>query len=1059
MYRSMIFISAFIILSNQILADVTAELTLIDGSGLEVLNYESGDVLYVRVEDTDANGDGGTVEIINVTVTSETETAGETLTLTETGINTGIFEGSMSFQEAAANNGDGILQVARGDKLTGSYDDPADDFGNPVTVTDVAFYGVTLMSGTLYGPNTWTLANSPYLITGDVTIGSESSLTIEPGVEVRFVPSSDDLNSGNDVNRSELYVYGTLIAEGTASDHIIFTSNSESPSSGDWYGIYFRDQNADLSMSYCDLSYSTFGVYFQNMWRDPVDTISIYNSTFHDMGNAIREDNWSNRYYEVVGNHIYDCSGYGIQSQWSGRHGEWMISDNVIENTLQSGIYIQDKNRVVISSTIIDGGNDWGMQFHQVNTVEITGCNVLNKTSGGIYTNDVSDLTVNGSTISGNNNWGMQVHRSNGLLDNNEVSGNGNGIYVYSDAERPILVTLNNNRIINNNDQGIRVEHYGKVVANNNDLYGNNWDFYNNSPAWPEVDARYNWWGQTTTDSMDAGNNPKNIQKIWDYYDDNNYGFVNYGGWLLEPFDAPLGPLSLSIEEYQVNHGDTILIALNTTIPTDTSFISSEINISGFQGILEFLEIVTENSMLGYSGWSITVNATDSLLITASAGATPINGDGVLFWLKFAIPDTTSSQTVPLNIISAIYNTGEIEIDTQNGYINVLWEPIADFTASITTGGYPLVVQFTDHSIQGTYPIVTWNWDFGDSSFSSEQNPLQTYLQPGDFSVTLTVTDSSGMTSTITRTDYINILGLYGDVDFNTIVQAYDAGLILQHLVGLINLNDAQQNIGNVSLDTTLSALDASLILRYVTSLIDTLPYDTSMGSLLASGSFEMGFNTVSPGSTVDIPLFINDGNNIYSFEGTIRFNNELIRIDTIMWAESLDGFVIETIIDTNQITVVGAGTVPDGTDELFATVRITLDENIEDFSVVLLENFRLNENPMISSVMIGGLMLSLGDEAALPTEYALRQNYPNPFNPMTTINYDLPENTHVRLLIYDIMGREIINLVNQHQQAGYKSVRWNGRNNSGQVVSAGMYIFSIDAGNYRAIKKMILLK
>ncbi|MCK5330005.1 MAG: PKD domain-containing protein, partial [Candidatus Marinimicrobia bacterium] len=487
-----------------------------------------------------------------------------------------------------------------------------------------------------------------------------------------------------------------------------------------------------------------------------------------------------------------------------------------------------------------------------------------------------------------------------------------------------------------NNDQGIRVEQYGRVVANYNDLYGNNWDFYNNSAAWAEVDARYNWWGQTTTDSMNAGNNPKNIQKIWDYYDNNDYGFANYGGWLPEPFNALLGPVSISIEEYQAIHGDTVLVALNTTIPTDTSFISSEINISGFQGILEFLEIVTENSMLGHSGWNIAVNATDLLLITASAGATPINGDGILFWLKFAIPDTTSSQTVPLNIVSAIYNTGEINVDTQNGSISVLWEPAADFTASQTTGVYPLVVQFTDNSIPGTYPIITWNWDFGDNTSSTEQNPSHTYRQPGDFSVALTVTDSSGMISTFTRTDYINIFSLYGDVDFNTIVQAYDAGLILQHLAGLINLNDAQQSIGNVSLDTTLSALDASLILRYVTALIDTLPYDSSMGSLLASGRLDVGFNSVSPGSTVDIPLYIVDGDNIYSFEGILSFNNELIHIDTIMWAESLDGFFIETVMDSNRVTVVGAGAFPDGTNELFATVRITLDESIDESFVVL---------------------------------------------------------------------------------------------------------------------------
>ncbi|NQU26665.1 MAG: PKD domain-containing protein, partial [Candidatus Marinimicrobia bacterium] len=574
-----------------------------------------------------------------------------------------------------------------------------------------------------------------------------------------------------------------------------------------------------------------------------------------------------------------------------------------------------------------------------------------------------------------------------------------------------------------------------------------------------ELDARYNWWGTTTTDSMNAGGNPKNIQKIYDYYDDNSYGFVNYGGWLPEPFNAPLGPVSLSFDEYQVMHGDTILVALNTTIPTDTSFISSEINISGFQGVLEFLEIVTENSMLGYSGWNISVNATNSLLITASAGATPINGDGVLFWLKFAVPDTTNSQTVPLNIVSAIYNTGEIDVDIQNGSISVIWGPAADFTASQTTGVYPLVVQFTDNSTQGTYPIVTWNWDFGDSTFSTQQNPSHTYQQPGDFSVALTVTDSSDMTSTFTRTDYINIFGLYGDVDFNTVVQAYDAGLILQHLAGIINLNDAQQSIGNVSLDTTLSALDASLILRYVTALIDTLPYDSSMGSLLASGSLDVGFTSVSPGTTVDIPLYINDGANIYSFEGTLSFNNELIQIDTIMWAESLDGFFIETVMDTNRITIVGAGAMPDGTNDLFATVRITLDESIDESFVVLLEKFRINENPVISNTMIGLIMLSIGDEAALPTEYQLRQNFPNPFNPVTTIRYDLPEISHVRIDIYDILGREVATLVNQTEEAGYKAIIWDGTDNFGKLLGSGVYFYQIIAANYTQTKKMLLIK
>ena len=58
-----------------------------------------------------------------------------------------------------------------------------------------------------------------------------------------------------------------------------------------------------------------------------------------------------------------------------------------------------------------------------------------------------------------------------------------------------------------------------------------------------------------------------------------------------------------------------------------------------------------------------------------------------------------------------------------------------------------------------------------------------------------------------------------------------------------------------------------------------------------------------------------------------------------------------------------------------------------------------------------------------VPEQFALYQNYPNPFNPVTTINYDLPQQTQVNLLIYDILGREVVRLVSEEIPAGYQSV------------------------------------
>ena len=94
-----------------------------------------------------------------------------------------------------------------------------------------------------------------------------------------------------------------------------------------------------------------------------------------------------------------------------------------------------------------------------------------------------------------------------------------------------------------------------------------------------------------------------------------------------------------------------------------------------------------------------------------------------------------------------------------------------------------------------------------------------------------------------------------------------------------------------------------------------------------------------------------------------------------------------------------------------------------------------------------------------IPQQYTLHQNYPNPFNPVTSLRYDLPENSHVTITIYDMLGREVKTLINQTQDAGYKSIIWDATNDYGKPVSAGIYLYQIQAGEYMQTKKMVLLK
>jgi hypothetical protein len=93
------------------------------------------------------------------------------------------------------------------------------------------------------------------------------------------------------------------------------------------------------------------------------------------------------------------------------------------------------------------------------------------------------------------------------------------------------------------------------------------------------------------------------------------------------------------------------------------------------------------------------------------------------------------------------------------------------------------------------------------------------------------------------------------------------------------------------------------------------------------------------------------------------------------------------------------------------------------------------------------------------PASFPILYNYPNPFNPVTHLRYNLPEDALVNITIYDMMGRQVSTLVSSQQTAGFKSVLWNATNDKGAPVSAGLYLYTIEAGQFRQTKKMVLLK
>jgi flagellar hook assembly protein FlgD len=88
-----------------------------------------------------------------------------------------------------------------------------------------------------------------------------------------------------------------------------------------------------------------------------------------------------------------------------------------------------------------------------------------------------------------------------------------------------------------------------------------------------------------------------------------------------------------------------------------------------------------------------------------------------------------------------------------------------------------------------------------------------------------------------------------------------------------------------------------------------------------------------------------------------------------------------------------------------------------------------------------------------------LTQNYPNPFNPTTNIKFSIPKSTYLSLEIYDLLGRLVTKLMQEKKEAGSYAVTWDGKDQFGNEVSSGIYLYKFDSESFTASKKMVLLR
>jgi len=295
---------------------------------------------------------------------------------------------------------------------------------------------------------------------------------------------------------------------------------------------------------------------------------------------------------------------------------------------------------------------------------------------------------------------------------------------------------------------------------------------------------------------------------------------------------------------------------------------------------------------------------------------------------------------------------------------------------------------------------------------------------------------------------------LLGDFDMDKNIDAAD---IDQFTMGWYG-NDGNYELGPITGDVPhlISVPDGSFDIDDLMSFIISWNWAKQNGMLARTivGDFQddaihytwdghylnVGFNEVIDLQTIHLQIL--DHDNISFIDGEV-LNDKLIEIDNNL-------FFIDTLTNDLDITL-----------STIKPMNISRNDWIISIPLQILGR-EMVRTDLKFEYFLDGVQHSGRKELKLlpiPESYHLSQNYPNPFNPITNIQYDIPEEGHIQLIIYDLLGRKVRTLVNKIVLPGYKSIKWDGKNDNGSLVTSGVYFYMIQAGNFSKTKKMIILK
>ena len=425
---------------------------------------------------------------------------------------------------------------------------------------------------------------------------------------------------------------------------------------------------------------------------------------------------------------------------------------------------------------------------------------------------------------------------------------------------------------------------------------------------------------------------------------------------------------------------------------------------------------------------------------------------------KIAIVDGVSHDAQEL--FSSDCGVYSIFLNGNCEQVSSLTFPQSLFTVYNSSGPYPLDVSFVNESNEGTHPIISSVWDFGNGVVLNSSNAIENlyYNMPGEYSVSLTSYDLIGLKDSINHQMVIQVDTLFGEINWDLDVNDQDAVLILKHTTNQDSLTLLQQDVGNVNRDSNLSPLDASLILQYSQGHIDELPHYQESLTLEGAIFSENQYSDLS--NIITIPIFADSLINLLSFSFTLYFENSLLNYGSVYSSTLNDGgFLIEDHHESGEVYISCAGPLPIHQNGPLLDIYFTVAETFTEPTHLTFSDIIINEDHIVEDfeINLSPTLSSLKDNKII--SFSIDQNYPNPFNSSTLIGFFLDKESDVHIYINDISGRKVKDLLFTKRSAGSGKVVWDGTNSENNKTSSGIYYYTIETKERVKRKKMVLIK